>query len=53
MGNLTNSFKSHNTSYWPCKIFCVCMTDWIDPNCRRAAMKNAWWTFWWFMAYHS
>ncbi len=53
MYNLTISFKNHNSSYWPCKYFCSCMTDWIDPNCRRAAMKNAWWTFWWFMAYHS
>jgi hypothetical protein len=53
MYNLTMSFKSHNESYWPCKYFCTCMTDWIDPNCRQASMKLAWWTFWWFMAYHS
>jgi|WetSurMetagenome_2_1015567.scaffolds.fasta_scaffold275796_2 hypothetical protein len=51
--NLTLSFKSHNESYFACKYFCTCMTDWIDPNCRRASMKLAWWTFWWFMAYHS
>jgi len=51
MYSLTISFKNHNSSYWPCKYFCVCQTDWIDPDCRRAAMKNAWWTFWWFFAY--
>jgi len=43
---LTMSFKSHNESYWPCKYFCVCMTDWIDPSCRQVDMRYGWWTFW-------
>lgn len=50
MYSLTIAFKNHNSSYWPCKYFCVCQTDWIDPDCRRAAMKNAYVTFWWYLA---
>jgi len=49
MYSLTIQFKNHNSSYWPCKYFCTCMTDWIDDDCRRAALKNSWWTFWWYM----
>jgi hypothetical protein len=48
--SLTISFKNHNQSYWPCKYFCTCMTDWIDPDCRRAAFKSGYVTFWWYLA---
>jgi len=50
---LAQHFKNHNKSHWSCKYFHVCQTDWIDPDCRRAAFKLGWNTFWWYLAYHS
>jgi hypothetical protein len=49
MHSLAQTFKTHNETYWPCKYLHVCMTDWIDPDCRRAAMKFAWNVVWWYM----
>jgi hypothetical protein len=51
MYNLTQSFKSHNQNYMACRVFCVCMTDWIDPDCRRAALKNGYITVWCFLSW--
>jgi hypothetical protein len=49
MHNLATTFKNHNESYWPCKYLHACMTDWIDPDCRRAAFKLGWETAYWYM----
>ncbi len=47
-------FKDHNNSHWSCKYWPhICQTDWIDPDCRRAAFRLGWNVFWWFLAYHS
>ncbi|NLE29084.1 MAG: hypothetical protein GX629_05390 [Phycisphaerae bacterium] len=52
MNSLANSFKSHNESYWPCKYFHVCQTDWIDDDCKRAALKLSWNVFYYYLINH-
>jgi hypothetical protein len=52
-GSIVNRFRSHHNSYWACRYFCACMTDWIDPDCRRASLKLGWEVLWWYLNYHS
>ncbi len=53
IGSIVPRFKSHHNSYWACKYLCSCMTDWIDPDCRRASLKLGWEVMWWYLNYHS
>ncbi len=51
--SIVQRFRSHHNSYWACRYFCSCMTDWIDPDCRRASLKLGWEVLWWYLAYHT
>jgi len=50
--SIVQRFRSHHNKTWYCKYLCSCMTDWIDPDCRRASLKLGWEVFWWYLSYH-